>query len=247
MKTAFLITARLKSKRLPKKIILKVMGKPLIVHMIDRIKHAKNVNKIILCTSTNPQDDPLEKIALTQSIECYRGSEDDVLMRLLCAAKEYNLEFFANITADVPMIDPALIDQGIDEYIHIKPDLVIPPVGYVGACNVVKVKALESVCKQKDISDTEVWVRYFEKFHASIYTIKLDTKYRHMALKTCLDYPEDYEFIQKVFGELYDPIKPFSSLDIIDLVDRRPDLLDVNSNPNHLQRWIGHNKRILNL
>ena len=63
MKTAFLITARLKSTRLPKKILLKVVGKPLIVLMLDRIKHATCIDKIVICTSTNPQDDPLEGIA----------------------------------------------------------------------------------------------------------------------------------------------------------------------------------------
>jgi len=63
MKTAFLITARLKSTRLPKKILLEVAGKPLIVHMLDRIKRALTIDKIIICTSTNPQDDPLEEIA----------------------------------------------------------------------------------------------------------------------------------------------------------------------------------------
>ena len=78
-KFTFLITARLKSKRLPKKVLLEVLGKPLIVHMINRIKYAKNIDKIIICTSTNVQDDPLEEITKQENIYCYRGSEDDVL------------------------------------------------------------------------------------------------------------------------------------------------------------------------
>ena len=113
-KFTFLITARLKSKRLPKKVLLKVLGKPLIVHMINRIKYAKNIDKIIICTSTNVQDDPLEEIANQEKINCYRGSEDDVLQRLLDAAKKFNLNHFANMTADVPMIDPFLIDEFIE-------------------------------------------------------------------------------------------------------------------------------------
>ena len=78
-KSTFLITARLKSKRLPKKVLLEVQGKPLIVHMINRIKYAKKIDKIIICTSTNVQDDPLEEITKQENIYCYRGSEDDVL------------------------------------------------------------------------------------------------------------------------------------------------------------------------
>ena len=62
--------------------MLEVAGKPLIVHMLVRIKHAKSIDKIIICTSTNPQDDPLEKIAAQENVFCFRGSEDDVLKRL---------------------------------------------------------------------------------------------------------------------------------------------------------------------
>ena len=81
MKTAFLITARLKSTRLPKKILLEVVGKPLIVHMLDRIKNATSIDKIIICTSINPQDDPLEEIAGQEQFSCFRGREEDVLVR----------------------------------------------------------------------------------------------------------------------------------------------------------------------
>ena len=82
MKSAVLITARLKSKRLPKKIIKPIYGKPMIKHMLDRLKLAKNSNKIIICTSTVTQDDPLEKIANQENVICYRGDPEDVLLDL---------------------------------------------------------------------------------------------------------------------------------------------------------------------
>ncbi len=245
MKTAFLITARLKSTRLPKKIMLRVMGKPLIVHMIERIKHANHIDRIIICTSTNSQDDPLEKIARAEGILCHRGSEEDVLQRLLNAANEQELKFFANMTADIPMIDPNLIDKSIKEYLSVKADLVIPPPDHVGACNVVNVNALESVCKQKKVFETEIWVQYFQELHACVHTMKLDEKFRHKSLKTCLDYPEDYDFIKHVFSELYYSKKVFSSLDIIDLVARRPDLLAINSSSKHFKRWEDHSRSLL--
>ena len=79
MKTTFLITARLKSTRLPKKILLEVAGKPLIVHMLDRIKRALTIDKIIICTSTNPIDDRLQEVAAKENVSYFRGSEEDVL------------------------------------------------------------------------------------------------------------------------------------------------------------------------
>ena len=148
MKSAFLITARLKSTRLPEKVMLRIVNKPLIVHMIDRIKHAKYVDKIIICTSTNSQDDPLEEVALAENIYCFRGSEDDVLHRLLDAAKKHELDYFANITADAPMIDPIIIDRTIEEYEKVGADLIVPTEGAVGGCMVVKVSALKKVCEK---------------------------------------------------------------------------------------------------
>ena len=152
MTTPFLITARLKSTRLPKKVMLEVMGKPLIVHMLDRIKHSKYIEDIVICTSTNPQDDPLEEIAEKEHVRCFRGSEEDVLGRLLGAAKHYDMANFANITADCPLIDPQLIDRAIEEYDKENADLVM----YDGSnnnipfnCYVLKVSALEKVCELK--------------------------------------------------------------------------------------------------
>ena len=91
-KTAFLPTVRLKSTRLPKKILLEVAGKPLIVCILDRLKCTYTIDKIIICTSSNPQDDPLEQVAEQEGIYCFRGSENDVLKRLLDAAKKADVK-----------------------------------------------------------------------------------------------------------------------------------------------------------
>ena len=244
MKTAFLITARLKSTRLPKKILLEVQGKPLIVHMLDRIKHAKSIDKIIICTSTNPQDDPLEKIAAQENVFCFRGSEDDVLKRLLKAAKCHDLKHFANITADCPMMDPKLIDRAVMEYQTSDADLLMYedsnndiPFG----CYMIKVTALEKVCQQKKETDTEDWDKHFTSNpDLKISSIDVEDKYRHKTLKTSLDYPEDYEFIKHVFSELYRQDTVFSILEIIDLVKRRPDILNINANSELTRRWLYH-------
>ena len=125
MTIGFLITGRLKSTRLPKKVILEIAGKPMIVHMLDRIKLAKRIDKIVICTSTNPQDDPLEKIAKDETVYCYRGSENDVLMRLHEAAVKYHVDYIVNITADCPLIDPFFIDQIVKTYESTNADLIM--------------------------------------------------------------------------------------------------------------------------
>ena len=247
MQTAFLITARLKSTRLAKKILLEVQGKPLIVHMINRIKYAKRINKIIICTSTHVQDDPLEEIAQQEKIDCYRGSEDDVLLRLLETAIKFNLKYFANITADIPMIDPFLIDQSIEEYNKVNADLLIPEKYSFGACLVVKVSSLEKVCKTKKESNTEVWVKFFKtQKNFYIHTLKVSDENKHYFLKTSLDYPEDYMFIKKIFEELYKTNQIFTNKDIINLIKKKPEIKKINSNNADIQRWRKHIAMLIN-
>lgn len=226
--------------------MLEVKGKPLIVHMIDRIQYAKHIEKIIICTSTNSQDDLLEEVALSQGVYCYRGSEDDVLQRLLGAANEHKLDHFANMTADLPMIDPVLIDRTVEEYEKVNADLILPAAGSFCGCKVINVRALEKVCELKNIIDTEVWDGFFkDNDEFNVHTFQIEEKYRHRSLKSSLDYPEDFEFISRVFDELYKPNRAFSSLDIIDLVNRRPDILAINSNPLLLKRWRDHIKKLV--
>ena len=229
MKTAFLITARLKSSRLPKKVIKEVLGKPLIVHMIDRIKQATLIDQIILCTSTNPQDDPLETIATAESITCYRGSEDDVLVRLCEAATLFGVDYIVNVTADCPLTDPVLIDYIVQEYQDTHADLIeLPgvPEGLIG----VSVSAMQEVVSHKDESETEIWRNYFtEPGMFKVHLPDVDPQYKHPTIKLSLDYPEDYEFITQVYEKLYTPNKAFSLVDILQLVRDHEELLSINT------------------
>ena len=111
MKSAILLVCRLKSIRLPLKAIKLIRGKPMIVHILDRLKLSKMPEDIIICTSTVDQDDKLEEIALEQGVKCYRGDPDDVLLRLTRAAEYYNVETVINCTGDNPFVDPLYIDK----------------------------------------------------------------------------------------------------------------------------------------
>lgn len=230
-KPDFLITGRLKSTRLPKKIILKIKGKPLICHLLDRIKMAKRIGEIVVCTSTNPQDDPLYEIAQKEGIACYRGSEEDVLLRLYKAASERGLDYFVNITADCPLVDPLFIDRTVEEYEKTNADLIrfdLLPRGQ--GLNGIKVSALKEVCEIKTETETEVWGDYFTRSgRFTFHSPQVEDVYLHPTLKTSIDYPEDYEFLKMIFDELYMQGRIFSLLDVIDLVDRKPELLAINS------------------
>ena len=233
MKIGFLIIGRLKSTRLPKKILLDIHGKPVIYHMIQRLKLSNKIDTIILCTSINPQDKPLEKIAKDNDIECFLGDPDDVLLRMLNAAEKFNLDYILTITADCPFVDPFYADKIVEKYLETNADLIrqfdLPHGSFSYG---IKVKALKKVVQMKDSSETEVWGHYFTD--TGIFNvIDLDVEDQHHfrpGLRMTLDYPEDFQFFKKIFDALYKENEVFTLSNILTLLDNNPEIIQINKN-----------------
>ena len=231
MKVGYLITGRLKSTRLPRKLLLEVKGKPILSHMIDRLKLAKNVDEIVICTSDNEQDMPLGRIAKENKISCYFGDPDDVLVRLLGAAEHFNFDYVLNITADCPFVDPDYADAIVEKFLETDSDLIRQfelPHGVFSYG--IKVDALRKVVNIKDSTDTEVWGRYFTD--TGLFTVMdLDVKNKNHirpGLRMTLDYPEDLKFINAIFDALYEKGKVFSLSAILNLLDNHPEIIEIN-------------------
>ncbi len=231
MKIGFLITARLKSERLPLKIIKDLNGKTVIERLIDRIKEIKDITDIVLCTSTNSQDEPLVEIAQKNNIYYFNGDEEDVLKRLMGAAKFFNLDYFLGITADNPLITIHYSNLIVDEIRRNKYDFVKLnglPLGV--AAYGMKVKALEVVCKIKSIIDTEIWGYLIDRPDIfNIKNIKIADKLNRPELRLTLDYDEDYELIRNIYSNI--PFKKVLNLyNVIDYLDKNPDIAKINKN-----------------
>lgn len=229
MKIGFLITARLKSTRLPLKIIKDLHGKTVIERIIDRIKELKEISEIVICTSTNPQDKPLADIAIKNNIYYFNGDEDDVLTRLLDAAKFFDLNYFLGITADNPLITIEYSNLIVNEIKTNQYDFINLEGLPIGAATYgMKVKALETVCKIKTIVDTEIWGYLINKSEIfDIKTIKIEGKLNRPKLRFTLDYEEDYTFIKNIYSNV-----PFDKVlnlnDVIDYLDKNPELIKIN-------------------
>jgi spore coat polysaccharide biosynthesis protein SpsF len=105
-----IIQARMGSSRLPGKVLLKINDKPVLQHLIERIKKSKQVTHVCIATSTHKQDDPIVELCKKLKINYFRGSEDDVLLRVTKAASYMKAAFVVDITGDCPLVDPELID-----------------------------------------------------------------------------------------------------------------------------------------
>lgn len=230
MKIGFLITARLKSKRLPFKILKDLNGKKVIERIIDRAKEVQDISEIILCTSINPQDKPLIDIAKKNNIYYYNGSEEDVLQRLLEAAKLFNLDYFVGITADNPLFTIHYSNLIVDEIKRNKYDFVKLKGLPLGCATYgVSVKALETVCKTKTIIDTEIWGALIDRSEIfKVKTIEVSDRLRRPDLRLTLDYEEDYKLINHLYSEL-NYAKVLNLYDAIGYLENKPKIGKVNT------------------
>jgi spore coat polysaccharide biosynthesis protein SpsF len=112
-KTIAIIQGRMSSSRLPGKILLEIAGKPMLEHVIERTKRARSLDAVIVATTADPSDNPVAAFAISMGIPCTRGSLHDVLDRYYQAAKTHQAEVVVRITADCPLIDPAVIDETV--------------------------------------------------------------------------------------------------------------------------------------
>lgn len=232
------IECRMTSSRLPGKVLMDaIAGKSMLEIMVERIKKSAAIQEIILATTANKIDDSIEALAKKMNAGCFRGSEEDVLSRVLGAAKKFKADIIVELTGDCPIIDPEIISQVIDCYLYNDCDYANTgnPITYPEGMDtqVYSTKLLERAdAEGKTPEDRE---------HVSWYIVRNPAKFRLLtvvappALKdtgisVTLDEREDCELIREVLKRLYPKNKYFNCYDIVDLFKKEPSLLKINKN-----------------
>ncbi len=203
MKTAIFITVRVDSSRLPNKAMKKILGIPVIEHVINRAKLANNFDCIVVCTTERQIDDQVVEIAEKCDVHIYRGSLEDKLERWNSAAQKYGIDYIVTFDGDDLFCDPYLLDQGAVQIRESGLDFIeLPPGMICGAFTyALSSKALAKACEVKATNDTEMMWSYFKDtglfktgYLAVTEDIYFDDRYR-----LTLDYPEDFVFFTRVF------------------------------------------------
>jgi spore coat polysaccharide biosynthesis protein SpsF len=229
---ACFITVRTGSTRLPNKWDLKISGRRMIEHIIDRAKLVKNAQKIVLCTSTDKGDNILEVIAKENNIDFFRGSLEDKLARWRDAATKFNVDYIVTVDGDDPFFGVELIDEAINQMKEDPCDFLALPNGLVcgGSEFCFSVKALNKVCDIKDTSDTEMmWVYFTQtgKFKVRDQRVN-DQIYFNNYVRLTLDYIEDFNFFERVFKEFSTNKNNISLKDVMLLLQRKPEIAKIN-------------------
>jgi spore coat polysaccharide biosynthesis protein SpsF len=195
------------------------------------LKHCK-IHPIVLMTSTNPQDDPLVEIAQKNKIAHFRGSEEDVLLRMRDCARKFGTDLIISVTADDPLKEPIFIKKMVEKYLEEGFDFCEVD-GLPNGCEsyAVDAKALEEVCQMKDSSDTEIWGDYFrksDKFKCALIKVEEPAILRPQ-YRVSVDTPEDFRLVSEIFAVLSKKKDYFDVYDVCRLLDENPDLVKMNS------------------
>jgi len=227
------------ANRLPGKVLMLVSGRPLLLHNIKRIRRAKTVDRVIVATTDNREDDAIQRLCEAEGIPVFRGSEEDVLDRIHRCLKQFGITACVKLTADNPLIDPSVIDEVVrfyaahpGNYDYVSNNH--PPTWQDGQeVEVFGTAVLETAWReakepfQREHVTPFIW-DHPERFRIGNVAREDDRWYREY--RWTLDYPEDYTFIKTVFEVLY-PAKPeFTTADIMDLLRKRPDIHAINAN-----------------
>jgi spore coat polysaccharide biosynthesis protein SpsF len=227
------VQARVSSSRLPGKVLLPILGKPMLQLHLERLRRMKMADELVVATSDGVSDDPLAGFCRQLGVSCFRGSLEDVLDRFYQAAREYRPAHVVRLTGDCPLADPALIDEIVRYHIEGGYDYTsntITPTYPDGLdAEVVRFECLETAWREARLPSQREHVTPFiwsqpDRFKLANYENEEDLS----DLRWTVDEPQDFELIEMIYRELY-PDKPdFDRADVLRLVRSKPELQDVN-------------------
>ena len=229
-----IIQARMNSTRLPGKVLMNIDGKfPALFYTVEQLKNSKLLEKIIIATSSNQEDNDIEKFCRKYNIKCFRGSLENVLDRYYQCAKEFGITTIVRIPADKPLIDPEIVDEVIQKFKENSFDCVtnfqpstIPSGTEV---EIFSFSALETAWKNtSSVFDKEHVTPYIYKNKEQFKIFNVVNKEDLSNFRWALDYKEDLELIRKIVMKIEK--RPILTRDIINLLNKEKELIKINQN-----------------
>lgn len=225
------------SKRLPGKVLLKAAGKPMLEHLVARIKLVSSIQNIVIATTDNTQDDVLCDLGSRLGIAIFRGSEKDVMSRVIGAAQSVNGEIVVEITGDCPLIDPRIVELAIRTFLanraiyvsnaHVRsyPDGMDVQVYPLSALQ----KSSAMTCHPLDREHVTLHMRNHPDLFPPLHLVA-PPECHWPELGLTLDEKEDFALLSKII-EFFDKSNPsFSCHEIINLLKTYPELVAINQN-----------------
>ena len=239
-----IIQARMGSSRLPGKALMKSdSGKPLLYYVINQLRYCSKVKNLVIATTTNQEDDEIEKFANNNSVNVFRGKEKDVLDRYFQCAKKYSFSTIVRITADCPLIDPQIVDKVIEQFFSENYDFATNtltrtfPIGT--DVEVFSFSALNRAWENTQLPSEREHVTPYLRKEENFKIINVENDKNISNLRLTVDRIEDFELIKQILNNI--SINPIHLEDVLELFSRKPELIEINKHINHNE---GFNKSL---
>ena len=235
-KVVGLIQARMNSERLPGKVLLPILGKPVIWHMHNRLKQSKLLDNVVISTSSNKENQKIRDFASNENIPYFSGSELDLLDRMYQAALQYNATTVVRITGDCPFVDPQIVDLMLSEYFNKKTEYDLALNSKIHTfphgleVEIYPIETLRKLLSKISQPEFREWfIIYLYKHDKDFKILNITNKKNLSKIRLTIDYQEDYEFTKLIYQELYRDNHIFLMDEIVDLLSRKPELIKINS------------------
>jgi spore coat polysaccharide biosynthesis protein SpsF len=239
MHNLVILQARMSSTRLPSKVLLEVMGKPLLAYECERILTARNVDELIIATSVDPSDDPIEVFAISNNLAFFRGDLNDVLSRYYHCATQYRNRHtlgelnIIRLTGDCPLIDPEIIDKLIGSFnendCQYCSNTLTPT--YPDGMD-VEVFCYESLKKAYECarypSDRE-HVTLYMKNNSSFKKFNVIARDDDSRFRLTVDESKDFLLVKKILEEFYPKNSTFTYKEVVSFLMKNKDINNINS------------------
>lgn len=232
MKTIIIIQARIGSSRLPGKILKPLRELDVLTYVTSRCKQIKGIAKVIVATSTLPQDDVIEAWCNEHGVTCFRGSEEDVLSRYVECAKQCEPDYVMRVTSDCPFVDYEMASEIVALMEKERKDIVLLD-GELPRGLAVELISYASLLKIDEVGHeprhrehvTYYAYEFAEQFEGITYKVPDDRQ--APKLRITLDTEDDYALIKAVAEQFKDPL--VSSATVIDYLKNTPEVAKLNA------------------
>lgn len=229
-----LLQARVSSSRLPNKVLRPILGRPMLALQIERILRTQGIDKLVIVTSTEPEDDTIEQLCMTIGVECFRGSLNDVLDRFYQAAKLYKPNHVVRLTGDCPLADPEVIERLIRFHLNGNYDYTsnaLEPTYPDGLdAEVMRFSILEKAWCEASSNACREHVTLFLYQNPQLFRIGIEKNLVDLShLRWTVDELADFELVEKIYRKFYLCHPHFAMQDILYFLEEYPELKTLNT------------------
>lgn len=219
--------------------MMPLFGRPMLWHVVTRCRNAKKVDNVVVATTDLPEDNVIADFCARENIPYFRGSAEDVLFRYVETVKYFNADAIVRVTADCPLIDPAIIDQCVAAFNNCQ---CVYVANYTATENTfplgLEVEVFSFVVLQKAHREAQ---EFYEREHVTPYiwenkkgefkigpTVIAAPEYAR-SYRLVVDYPEDFQLMEKIYEHFAQDPTVVSVPQVLSFLDQHPEVAKINA------------------